>query len=48
MENAYILCNVIDSFIQRKITKTERGRPFGLLKFQMALAYSKKFGNKKL
>ncbi len=38
MEDAYNLYNVIEFFCQGKLTKTKRGRPFGLFKLQMALA----------
>jgi hypothetical protein len=30
MEDASNLCNVIEFFCQRKVTKIERGRPFAL------------------
>jgi ribosomal protein L32 len=38
MEDAYSLCNVIEIFCRKKITKTKRGRRFGPFKLQMALA----------
>jgi len=38
MEDAYILCNVIETFWWRKVTKVERWGPFAPFKFQMALA----------
>jgi hypothetical protein len=30
MEDAYILCIIIETICRREITKIERGRPFGL------------------
>jgi len=38
MEDAYNLCNVIEFFCLRKVTKTKRGGPSGPFKLQMALA----------
>jgi len=38
MEDAYILCNVIETFWWRKVTKVESWGPFAPFKFQMALA----------
>jgi hypothetical protein len=38
MEDDCILCNVIEIFLWKKITKIENGKPFGALKFHMALA----------
>jgi hypothetical protein len=40
MEHACILCNVIETFWQRKLTKTKRWRHSGLFKIRMALAQS--------
>jgi hypothetical protein len=36
MEDACILCNVIEIFWWKKVTKTKRGGPSGPLKFHMA------------
>jgi hypothetical protein len=38
MEDVCILCNVIEIFSWRKVTKTKRGGPLGPFKLQMALA----------
>jgi hypothetical protein len=38
MEDGCSLYNVIEFFCQRKVTKIEKRRPFGLFKLQMALA----------
>jgi hypothetical protein len=38
MEDGCNLCNVIEFFCQRKVTKTKRERPFGPCKLQMTLA----------
>jgi hypothetical protein len=38
MEDACNLCNVIEFFSQKKLTKPKIGRPFGTFKLQMALA----------
>jgi len=40
MEGVCILCNVIEIFLQRKVTKTKGGRFFVPLQFHMALAQS--------
>jgi hypothetical protein len=40
MEDVFILCNVIEIFLQRKVTKTKGGGLFVPLKFHMALAQS--------
>jgi len=37
MDNACGLCNVIEKFWQKKVTKTERGGPFGPFELQMTL-----------
>ncbi len=37
MEDACILCSVIEIFWQRKVTKIGRGGPFSPLKLQMTL-----------
>jgi hypothetical protein len=38
MEDAYNLCNVIEMFFRRKVTKIKRRRPFGPFKLQTTLA----------
>jgi hypothetical protein len=38
MEDVYKLCNVIEIFHPRKVTKIEKGKPYGHFKFQMTLA----------
>ncbi len=38
MEDACSLCNMIEFFCQKKVTKTKRRRPFGPFQLQMALA----------
>jgi len=38
MEDACILCNVIENFWWKKMTKVERWRPFGPFELQMAFA----------
>jgi hypothetical protein len=38
MEDSCSLCNVIEIFCQKKVTKTKRNGPFGPFKLQMALA----------
>jgi hypothetical protein len=40
MENVCILCNVIEFFLWKKVTKTKRGGPSSSLKLQMTLAQS--------
>jgi hypothetical protein len=37
IQGACSLCNMIETFCQRKIIKTKRGGPFGLFKLQMVL-----------
>ncbi len=38
MKDAYNLCNVIEIFHSRKVTKTKGGKPYDHFKLQMALA----------
>jgi hypothetical protein len=40
MKDACILCNVIKTFWEKKVTKVEKWRPFVPFKLQMALAWS--------
>jgi hypothetical protein len=39
MEGAYILCTIIEIIWQRKVTKTERGRPSSPSRLQITLAH---------
>jgi hypothetical protein len=40
MEDVCILCNVLEMFWWKKVTKREKKGPFGTFKLQMALAQS--------